>query len=99
MLAGLQYSMSSGHNMIITGILAGHAVTTEPRGGCGVVTIGITERIDTSRWIQREWGTVGWKPVANKDLWQAFLKRLRELAEGWPTAGIGSGDKPAGQLL
>ncbi|KAF8466762.1 ribonuclease H-like domain-containing protein, partial [Kalaharituber pfeilii] len=43
------------------------------------VILGITERIH--RWIERGWKTAAGRPVANKDLWEVLLKRLRDLEE------------------
>lgn len=41
------------------------------------VVLGVTERLN--KWIERGWKTAARKPVANQDLWQMLLKRLREL--------------------
>ncbi|KAF8441898.1 ribonuclease H-like domain-containing protein [Kalaharituber pfeilii] len=44
------------------------------------VVLGITERIH--RWIENGWMTAEGRPVANKDLWEELLEKVRELEEG-----------------
>ena len=43
------------------------------------VVKGVTEWI--RRWTRNGWRTSDRKPVANRDLWECLLERIRELSE------------------
>jgi len=44
------------------------------------VVLGISERIN--KWISRGWRTAAGTPVANRDLWEELLEKLREMEKG-----------------
>jgi ribonuclease HI len=44
------------------------------------LVLGICERIH--KWMDRGWQTSAGKPVANRDLWEGLLRRIRKLEEG-----------------